>query len=108
MAKTRIGGVHHPQAFAVLPSQTVLEREVLAPLVSGHEGVVHILPVVGMRRVQPAEAESDFGCLPREFVPTPAYVITGAIRPGQPDHDRRVVSHMAETLFALAQRFFRT
>src|SRR5262249_9171904 len=60
-----------------------------------------------MRRVQPAEAESGFGRLPSEFVPTPTYVITDAIRLGEPDHDRRVVSHMAETLLALAQRFFR-
>src|SRR5262249_56939190 len=101
MVETRSGGVHHPQAFAVLPWKAVLEPEALAPLVSGNEGVVHILPVVGMRRVQPAEAESDFGRLPREFVPIPAYVITGAIRFGEPDHDRRVVSHMAETLLAL-------
>src|SRR5262249_57207529 len=100
-AQTRRGVVYNPPAFTVLSLQTIFEPEGLALFVSGHESIIYTLPVIGMRRVQPAEAESGFGRPPREFVPTPAQVSTSSILLGEPDHDRRVVSHLTETLLAL-------
>src|SRR5262245_8787805 len=89
-----------------MTAETVTQPERLALIICRKEDALRILPIIGVDRLQPAEPESSLRRLAGELVPGLAQETAGGVCIGNPDHDGRVVGHIAKSLLTLTQRKF--
>src|SRR5690606_16967730 len=93
--------------LTVATPQAVLETNDLTSLDRGSAAISDRRSIVRMDRIEPGEAERLLRFRPRELMPLLVQVRAAPLRIRDPDDHRSVVSHDAETLLALSQRFRR-
>ena len=97
------GCVDRPAVRAVGAAQAIFDAEWRRRRTGLDEGAFGFGGIVGMHRLEPAEAQRLGLGLPREFVPAAVEVGAMAVGLGHPHHHRGMIGHVAEARFALAQ-----
>src|SRR5262245_55937185 len=87
-----------------MTAETVIQPEGLALIICRKEDALRMLPIIWVDRIQPAEPECSLRRLPGELVPGLAQEAAGGVGIGNPDHDGRVVGHVAKSFLTLTQR----
>ena len=104
LAEPRRRDLDRPAPGAVGAAQAILEAERLLAGIRGEERVADLRPGLRDARYRAAEAEAGRLALSAELVPAAAQIGAAARGIGDPDHDRRMIGHVAEARLALAQR----
>ena len=104
----RVSRIDHPAVVAVVPAQAIIAVKRQALLIRIHKHSPSPLAILGMNRVEPAEAiltEPLLFTLAGKLVPPSREKRARAVRFGDPQHGRSGIGQIMEAFFALAQCF---
>src|SRR5262245_34862252 len=99
--QTRRSSVDRPAVFAVFAAEAIIYPKRFVFFIRDYKRLFGLLLVIGMDRLKPAESQAGLRSLAGKVVPGFAEKATGAVRFTDPDHDRPMISHVAESCLAL-------